>query len=241
MFCMLLSDAVRLSSITVFLPNHVSIIVKSYYVQRISSLENFKILVCFTLLFMVFYFTFVENNQLVFAHFFGSGSGGGDNDISSLSGTQNQTAGNFVVDLLLNPSKPMVGKDTAFLMQVKSTQGDEIIELPVSFYILKDGKPVLSNPNNFIMVRQGHFDFNYTFSEPGKYSLFVDIKDIFYTLDIQSAIFEINVQVPILERITESITSFVLNYYYIFVILASLIGISYAIKLKRSTGVKQTT
>ena len=238
MFFMLLSDAVRLSSITVFLLNLMSIIVKSCYVQRISSLENFKIVLCFALLFIVFCFTFVESNQLVFAHFFG---GGGDNDISSLSGTQNQTAGNFVVDLLLNPSKPMVGKDTAFLMQVKSTQGDEIIELPVSFYILKDGKPVFSNPNNFIMVRQGHYDFNYTFSEPGKYLLFVDIKDIFYTLDVQSAIFEIDVQVPILERITESITSFVLNYYYIFVILASLVGISYAIKLKRSTGVKQTT
>jgi hypothetical protein len=135
----------------------------------------------------------------------------------------------------------MVGKDTAFLMQVKSTQGDEIIELPVSFYILKDGKPMFSNPNNFIMVRQGHYDFNYTFSEPGKYLLFVDIKDIFYTLDLQSATFEIDAQVPVLERITESITSFVLNYYYIFVILAALVGISYAIKLKRSTGVKQTT
>ncbi|HSA75600.1 MAG TPA: hypothetical protein VLE21_05365 [Candidatus Nitrosocosmicus sp.] len=215
-----------------------SIIIRSYSVQRLSSLENFKILACFTLLFTVFYFTFAESNQSAFAHFFG---GGGDDDISSLSGTQNQTAGNFVVDLLLNPSKPMVGKDTAFLMQVKSTQGDEIIELPVSFYILKDGKPVFSNPNNFIMVRQGHYDFNYTFNEPGKYLLFVDIKDIFYTLDVQSATFEIDVQVPVLERITESITSFVLNYYYIFVILAALVGISYAIKLKRSTGVKQTT
>ena len=238
---MLLSDAVRLSSIIiVFFQNLMSIIIKSYSVQRLSSLENFKILACFTLLFTVFYFTFDGSNQSAFAHFFGSG-GGGDDDISSLSGTKNQTAGNFVVDLLLNPSKPMVGKDTAFLMQVKSTQGDEIIELPVSFYILKDGKPAFSNPNNFIMVRQGHYDFNYTFNEPGKYLLFVNIKDIFYTLDVQSATFEIDVQVPVLERITESITSFVLNYYYIFVILAALVGISYAIKLKRSTGVKQTT
>ena len=146
-----------------------------------------------------------------------------------------------MVDLLLNPSKPVVGKDTAFLMQVKSTQGDEIIELPVSFYILKDGKPVLSDPNNFVMVRQGHYDFNYTFSEPGKYLLFVDIKDIFYTLDVLTANFEIDVQVPVLERITESITSFMLNYYYIFVIIAALVGISYIVRLKRRTGVKQTT
>jgi hypothetical protein len=238
---MLLSDAVRLSSIVIFFQNLVSIVIRSYYsVQRRSSLVNFKILAYYTLFLAIFYFAFVESNQLAFAHFFG-GSGGDDDDISSLSGTQNQTAGNFVIDLLLNPSKPMVGKDTAFLMQIKSTQGDEIIELPVSFYILKDGTPVFSNPNNFIMVRQGHYDFNYTFSEPGKYLLFVDIKDIFYTLDVLTANFEIDVQVPVLERITESITSFMLNYYYIFVILAALVGISYAIKLKRSTGVKQTT
>ena len=231
---MLLSDAVRLSSIIMF-KNPVNF--NSYFVRRLSSLGHFKILASFTLLFSLFYFGFVESDQAAFAHFFGSG----DDDTSSLSGTQNQTAGNFVIDLLLNPSKPMVGKDTAFLMQVKSTQGDEIIELPVSFYILKDGNPVFSNPDNYIMVRQGHYDFNYTFSEPGKYLLFVDIKDIFYTLDILSATFEIDVKVPILERINNSVISFVVNYYYIFVGLAALVGISYAIKVKRRNGVKQTT
>lgn len=237
---MLLSDSVRLSSFIILLQNLKRISSSSCYsIQTIlSSLGNFKILVFFTLFFTVFYLTNGESNQLAFAHFFGSG---GDDDISSLSGTQNQTVGNFVVDLLLNPSKPMVGKDTAFLMQVKSTQGDEIIELPVSFYILKDGKPVFSDPNNFVLVKQGHYDFNYTFSEPGQYLLFVDIKDIFYTLDVLTTSFEIEVQVPVIERITESIMSFVLNYYYIFIIIAALIGISYAVKLKRRTGVKQTT
>jgi len=233
---MLLSDPVRLSSIILIIHQNLFNF-SSYFVKRHQySLEHFKILACSTLLFVAFYFAFFDGKQEAFAHFFGS-----DGDTSSLSGTQNQTAGNFVIDLLLNPSKPMVGKDTAFLMQVKSTQGDEIIELPVSFYILKDGNPVFSNPNNYIMVRQGHYDFNYTFSEPGKYLLFVNIKDIFYTLDILSATFEIDVQVPILERINDSVMNFVMNYYYVFIILAALVGISYAIKLKRQNGVKQTT
>jgi len=233
---MLLSDTVRLSSIVLIFHQNLFKF-SSYLVQRECGLEHFKILACSTLLLLVaIYFTHVDSKQEAFAHFFGS-----DGDTSTLSGTQNQTAGNFVIDLLLNPSKPMVGKDTAFLMQVKSTQGDEIIELPVSFYILKDGNSIFSNPNNYIMVRQGHYDFNYTFSEPGKYLLFVDIKDIFYTLDILSATFEIDVQVPILERINESVMSFVVNYYYVFIILAALVGISYAIKIKRQNGVKQTT
>ncbi len=230
---MLLSDKVGLLNIN-FLQTIRDI--NNYSLQRLTSIQHFKIFLYSTLLFTFFYFTFTDNNQSAFAHFLGSGSSD-----TSLSGTQNQTAGNFVVDLLLNPSKPMVGKDITFLMDVRSTQGDELIELPVSFYILKDGKPIFSNPNNFVMVRQGHYDFNYTFSEPGEYLLFVDIKDIFYTLDIVSATFEIDVQVPILERIVDSLEGFITNYYYIYIPIAALVVISYAVKLKRRRGVKQTT
>jgi hypothetical protein len=233
---MLLSDVVRLYSIIliIFLQNLVNF--RCHSVQNHYRLGYFRILVCSALLLVVFYFVNVDNKQQAFAHFFG-----GDGDTSSLSGTRNQTAGNFVIDLLLNPSKPMVGKDIAFLTEVKSTQGDVLIELPVSYYILKDGQPVFSNPNNYTLVRQGHYDFNYTFREPGKYVLFVNIKDIFYSLDVLSATFEIDVQVPILDRIIDSIWSFVVNYYYVFVILAALVGISYVIKVKRRNGVKQTT
>jgi hypothetical protein len=161
-----------------------------------------------------------------YGHFFGTTD-------SALTGAQNQTTGNYVVELLLNPSKPMVDKDTSFLMQVKSTTGDALIELPAAFYILKDGKPVYSNANNYTIVKQGHHDFNYTFNEPGKYILFVDIKDIFYTLDTLSVKFEINVQAPILNRLSDLIVTFVANYYYIYIPVLALITISYAIRLKR--------
>ncbi|VFJ13680.1 hypothetical protein [Candidatus Nitrosocosmicus franklandus] len=236
-----LSDAVRLLDSIVFIQNLKR--VNSYSVQeRLTSLGDFKILVLSAFFFTIsFNFITVEGNYLAFAHIFGSSSDGGEDDISSLGGTKNQTAGNYVIDLLLNPSKPMIDKNTEFLMQIKSTQGDEIIELPVSFYILKEGDPIFSDPNNFVLVRQGHYDFNYTFSEPGKYILFVDIKDIFYTLDVLTASFEIDVQVPVLERINESIANFLITYYYIFVIIAALVGISYAVRIKRRKGVKQTT
>ncbi|MGD9532875.1 MAG: hypothetical protein AB7V56_03790 [Candidatus Nitrosocosmicus sp.] len=144
------------------------------------------------------------------------------------------------MELLLNPSKPMMGKETSFLMQVKSTAGDVLIELPVSFYILKDGKSVYSNANNYAIVSQGHYDFNYTFNEPGKYILFVDIKDIFYTMDTLSVNFEIDVQAPILDRINGLIITFVTTYYYIYIPVLALIAISYTIRLKRHGGVKKT-
>jgi hypothetical protein len=189
--------------------------------------------VSFFSLYMIIYFSPVDTVQLAFAHsFFGSTD-------ASLNGTQTQTIGNYVVDLLVNPSKPMIDKDTSFLFRITSNAGDELIELPVSFSILKDGKPVFSNPNNFTLVRQGHYDFNYTFSEPGKYILFVDIKDIFYTLNILNSTFEVNVQVPIAERISVLLQSFVVSYYYIYILLAALIGIFFIMKARRHKDVKK--
>ena len=187
----------------------------------------------FFFLFIVIYFSPLDDEQLTFAHSF---FGGND---ASLNGTQTQSIGNYVVDLLVNPSKPMIGKDTSFLFRLTSKAGDELIELPVSFSIFKDGKPVFSNPNNFTLVRQGHYDFNYTFSEPGRYILIVDIKDIFYTLNILNSKFEVNVQVPIAERIYDLIQAFVLNYYYIYIILGALIGISFIVNSRRRKDVKK--
>jgi len=184
-------------------------------------------------LFMVFFFTPLDTEQLAFAHSF---FGGND---ASLNGTQTKTIGNYVIDLLVNPSKPMIDKDTSFLFRLISNAGDELIELPVSFSIFKDGKPVFSNPNNFTLVRQGHYDFNYTFSEPGKYILFVDIKDIFYTFNILNSTFEVNVQVPIAERISVLLQSFVVSYYYIYILLAALIGIFFIMKARRHKDVKK--
>ena len=191
--------------------------------------------VFFFSLFMIIYFSPLDTEQLAFGHSF---FGGND---ASFNGTQTQTIGNYVVELLVNPSKPMIGKDTSFLFRLTSNAGDELIELPVSFSIFKDGKPIFSNPNNFTLVRQGHYDFNYTFSEPGKYILFVDIKDIFYTLNILNSVFEVDVQVPIAERIYDLLQTFVVNYYYIYILLAALIGISFIVKLRRHKDVKKAS
>jgi hypothetical protein len=189
--------------------------------------------VSFFSLFMVIYFSPLDTEHLAFAHSFFGGSD------ASFNGTQTQTIGNYVVELLVNPSKPLIGKDTSFLFRLTSNAGDELIELPVSFSIFKDGKPVFSNPNNFTLVKQGHYDFNYTFSEPGKYVLFVDIKDIFYTLNILNSKFEVNVQVPIAERIYDLLQTFVVNYYYIYILFAALIGISFIVKSRRHKDVKK--
>lgn len=192
--------------------------------------------ISFLSLFMVVYFsTPLDTGDLAFAH---SLFGGND---AGFNGTQTQTIGNYVVELLVNPSKPMIDRDTSFLFRITSNAGDELIELPVSFSIFKDGSPVFSNPDNYTLVRQGHYDFNYAFNEPGKYLLFVDIKDIFYTLNILNFVYEVDVQVPVAERIYDLLQTFVVNYYYIYIPLAALIAISFIVKSMRAKDVKKVS
>ncbi|WP_458745405.1 hypothetical protein [Candidatus Nitrosocosmicus sp. T] len=181
----------------------------------------------------VFCFSLVGNEQLAFAHSFF-----GDTD-ADFNGTQNQSIGNYTVALLVNPSKPIIDRNVSFLFRLTSNAGDQLIELPVSFYIFKDGKPVFSNPNNYTLVRQGHYDFNYTFSKPGKYLLHMDIKDIFYTLDIVNFVFEIDVGVPVTERVLNLLKAFLMNYYYIYIPFIILIGLSIVVKSRRPKDVKK--
>ena len=87
------------------------------------------------------------------------------NNDTPLNATQTKQNDNYVVDLFVSPSRPLVDKVTKFTLEIKSKAGDELIELPVAAYILKDGKPVFSNPNNYSLVRQQYYDFDYTFNE----------------------------------------------------------------------------
>lgn len=169
-----------------------------------------------------------DTEQLVLGHSLFGGSDTGFN------GTQTQRIGNYVVDLLLNPSKPLVGTNTDISLRITSSTGDELIELPVAVYILKDGESIYSNPDNYTFVRQGHFDFSHVFDEAGQYLLFIDVKDIFYTLGVINFLFEVDVGLSITERIVELLK----NYYYVFIPLILLSFIIGILKVKQAREIK---
>ena len=73
------------------------------------------------------------------------------------------------------------------------------------------------------MIRGGHYNFNSVFSDKGKYLLFVDIKDIYYTNTILKFIFELNAGIPIVDQFYNALESFLLNYYYIYIPIIGLI------------------
>ncbi len=134
------------------------------------------------------------------------------------SAVQIQKNGNFLVELSTIPPKPLLSENTDILLRITSTTGDEIIELPIYLSLVKDGKiNNTSSLSNLTMVRGGHYNFNTVFSDRGKYLLFLDIRDIYYTSSTLHFIFELNVDVPIIDQFYDMLKTFFINYYYIYI------------------------
>jgi hypothetical protein len=171
------------------------------------------------------------NNDFIYAYghsLFGNNNG---------SGIQVQTNGNYKVELSTNPPKIPLNKNTEILLRVTSLAngstgvagagggrggGSEIMEIPAYLSLVKDSK-TNDLQNTLVMVRGGHYNFNSVFSDKGKYLLFVDIKDIYYTNTILNFIFVLNADVPITDQFYDMLKSIFVNYYYIYIPVISII------------------
>jgi len=67
----------------------------------------------------------------------------------------------------------------------------------------------------------------------------MDIKDIFYILDIVNFMFEVDVVLPVTERILNLLKAFFMNYYYFYIPLIALIGLSIVMKARTRKDVKR--
>jgi hypothetical protein len=170
------------------------------------------------------------NNDSIYAYghsLFGNNNG---------SGIQVQTNGNYKVELSTNPPKIPLNKNTEILLRVTSLAngstgvagagggggGSEIMEIPAYLSLVKDGN-INNLQHTLVMVRGGHYNFNSVFSDKGKYLLFVDIKDIYYTNTILNFIFVLNADVPITDQFYDMLKSIFVNYYYIYIPVISII------------------
>jgi hypothetical protein len=158
-----------------------------------------------------------HNSVYVYGHsLFGSNNG---------SGIQTQTNGNFKVELSTNPPKIVLNKTTDILLRVTSTTGEEIMELPMYLSLAKDGKNNNNSSQSLAMVRNGHYNFQSIFPDQGKYLLFVNIKDIYYTQSLLSFIFELNAEVPATEQFYNILKTLFINYYYVYIPIAILVSV----------------
>lgn len=161
------------------------------------------------------------NSMYVFGHsIFGNNNNGNT--------TQIQTNGNYKVELFTNPSKIPLNKPVDILLNfsVISSNGLQMMELPVYLSLAKDGE--LGNLQHTpIIISGGHYNFKTVFPEPGKYLLFVDVKDIYYTNSMLNFIFELNADVPFTDQFYNAMKFFSMDYYYIYLPVLGLIILIY--------------
>jgi hypothetical protein len=168
-----------------------------------------------------------------------------NNNNNNGSGIQVKTNGRYKVELSTNPSKIPINKSIDILLRLTSisngstgTGGAEVTEIPAYLSLVKDDK-VDNLQNTLVMIRGGHYNFNSVFSDKGKYLLFVDIKDIYYTNTIFKVIFELNAGIPIVDQFYNTIESFLLNFiifiFQLLVLYLSLrIGLDKKIKMRNN-------
>ena len=175
-----------------------------------------------------------NNNYLdVYGHVLFSDNNNNNNG----SGIQVKTNGSYKVELSTNPLKIPVNKSIDILLRATSISnassgtgassgggGAEVSEIPVYLSLVKDGN-VNNLQNNLVMIRGGHYEFNSVFPDKGKYLLFIDIKDIYYTNNILRFIFDINAGISPVDQFYSALESFLLNYYYIYIPIIGVIFI----------------
>ncbi len=132
------------------------------------------------------------------------------------NGIQIQSNGNYKMSLTTSPATLVLNKTINILVTLTSTVGDKITELPAYMSLQKDGKLMNSLPT-LVMIDDGHYNFKTIFSQPGKYLLIVNVKDLLYTNSLINFIFELDVNVSPINQFYDLLKSFFVNYYYIYI------------------------
>ncbi|HXG05713.1 MAG TPA: hypothetical protein VNI77_00115 [Nitrososphaera sp.] len=108
-----------------------------------------------------------------------------------LQNAYRQRIGNYDVEMTTEPLNPVVGTPTNVLIRVAGVNGDDLIDLPITLRLVKDGVEI--QRTNPIIVPYGHHTQQYTFSETGRYVLYVDLNDYAYSGETLTFTFFVNV------------------------------------------------
>ena len=105
-----------------------------------------------------------------------------------------QRIGNYDVEMVTEPKSPVAGSPADILIRLAGVNGDDLVDVPISLRIIKDG--VELEKTNPIIVPYGHHTHEFTFSEPGKYVVYVDLMDNSYSGETLTFTFFVNVAGP---------------------------------------------
>jgi hypothetical protein len=103
-----------------------------------------------------------------------------------------QRIGNYDVQLATDPNNPMAGSPTRIKIRIAGVNGDELLNTPIQIRLVDKQNTVLQWTST-IIVPAGHYFYNYTFPDPARYVLYIDLKDSSYSNSILTFTFFVNV------------------------------------------------
>ena len=109
-----------------------------------------------------------------------------------LQGASKQRIGNYDVEMTTEPKSPTAdGSATNILIRIAGVNGDHPADVPIMMRLVKDG--IVLQTTNPIIIPSGHYIHEFTFSEDGRYVLYVDLNDYIYSGEVLTFTFFINV------------------------------------------------
>jgi hypothetical protein len=110
-----------------------------------------------------------------------------------LQGASKQRIGNYDVEMTTDGSSSS-SSPTNILIRIAGVNGDHPTDVPIMMRLVKDG--VVLQTTNPTIVPYGHYIHEFTFAQPGRYVLYVDLNDYIYSGEVLSFTFFINVSGP---------------------------------------------
>jgi hypothetical protein len=102
--------------------------------------------------------------------------------------------GNYDFEIAMKPKPPIAGSPTQIMLRMAGVNGDDLVDVPIIIRIEKDGQE-LSRAGP-IVVPYGHYTYNYNFTTPGRYALYIDLQDNAYSGQTLTFTFLFNVAGP---------------------------------------------
>jgi len=106
-----------------------------------------------------------------------------------------QRIGNYDMQLATDPKNPEAGNPTRIQIRIAGVNGDDLVNVPIQIRLVDSQNKVLQYTST-IIVPAGHYFYDYTFSEPGRYVFYIDLKDSSYSNSILTFTFFVNVAGP---------------------------------------------
>ncbi|AIC15667.1 hypothetical protein [Nitrososphaera viennensis] len=102
-----------------------------------------------------------------------------------------QRLGNYDFEVATEPARLVAGEPAKVVMRIAGVNGDDLVDVPVKIRLVKDGAEVAAvGP---VIVPYGHYAYDRTFAEPGRYVLYADLTDNAYSGQTLTFIFELDV------------------------------------------------